>query len=68
MQATWYGDKALPNTFYGKSENCEAWKNIYVGSVEKTSLLHTYNLNIWTIALLPQGKLPPSYSCGLGQG
>ena len=24
MQATWYGDKALPNTFYGKSENREA--------------------------------------------
>ena len=43
-------------------------KHIYVGSVEKTSLLHTYNLNIWTIALLPQGKLPPGYSCGLGRG
>ena len=24
MQTTWYGDKALPNMFYGKSENGEA--------------------------------------------
>ena len=21
MQTSWYGDKALPNTYYGKSEN-----------------------------------------------
>ena len=21
MQASWYGDKALPNSYYGKSEN-----------------------------------------------
>ena len=21
MQSTWFGDEALPNTFYGKSEN-----------------------------------------------
>ena len=26
MQTTWYGDKALPNRFYGKSENSETWK------------------------------------------
>ena len=43
-------------------------EHIYVGSVENTSLLHTYNLNIWTIAPPPRGKVPPGYSWGLGQG
>ena len=25
MQRSWYGDKILPNTWYGKSENCRLW-------------------------------------------
>ena len=30
MQTTWYAYEALPNTFYGKSENGEAWKNTFM--------------------------------------
>ena len=25
MQSSWYGDKALPNTWYGRSENGRLW-------------------------------------------
>ena len=41
-------------------------EHIYVGSVENTSLLHTYNLNIWTIAPPPPRKIAPRLQLGFG--
>ena len=58
MQTTWHGYEALPNTFYGKSENGEAWKNTFMYVLLKILYCYIhYNLGIWTI--VPRGKLPP---------
>ena len=40
-------------------------EHIYVGSVENTSLLHTYNLNIWTIATPPPEENCPPVTVGV---
>ena len=52
MQTTWYGDEALPNMFYGKSENGEAWKT------DLGRFCWKYFIVTYTI-ISASGQLPP---------
>ena len=52
MQTTWYGDQALPNMFYGRSENGEAWKT-HLGRFCWKYFIVTYTI------ISASGQLPP---------
>ena len=58
MQTTWYGDQALPNMFYGRSENGEAWKT-HLGRFCWKYFIVTYTIISASGQLLPEEKCPP---------
>ena len=56
MQTTWYGDQALPNMFYGRSENGEAWKT-HLGRFCWKYFIVTYTI------ISASGQLSPEENC-----
>ena len=58
MQTTWYGDKALPNTFYAKSENgwmetdvFSTWFNTFADEVKERPMLLLFDGHLTHISI-----------------
>ena len=58
MQSTWYGNKALPNTFYGKSDNgwmdteiFAIWFNKFADTLKERPLLLMFDGHLTHISI-----------------
>ena len=46
MQSSWYGGKALPNTWYGRSENSRLWLLVASTSLAISYIFLVENIGI----------------------